>query len=82
MQRYAAKPSDERRLAISWQVASSSGAQDGRRGKYGPDEQGGSRGLTAYAAFTIARSSADRTRNCSRWTPSGTTSSILVRCRK
>jgi len=70
------------RTGAQWRVASSSGARDGRWEHYWLDEQGGSRQLTAYAALNIARSSADRALNCSRWIPRGTTSSILVRCRK
>jgi len=63
-------------------VASSLGARDGRWEQWGPDEQSGSPQLAVYAALSLARNSADGARNCSRWTPSGTTSSILVRCRK
>ena len=64
------------------EVASSSGAGDGRRGRGATQEQGGSCRLPVYAASSIARSAAERARYCSRWSPSGTTSRSMMRYRK
>ena len=63
-------------------VASSSGAKDRRQGWHAAHEQRGSCRSARYAAPSIARSAADRVRYCSRWTPGGTTSCSMMRCRK
>jgi hypothetical protein len=47
-------------------VASSSGAWVGWRRQQGSHEQDGHYRLTDYGALSIARSSADRARHCSR----------------
>jgi hypothetical protein len=76
------------RSACGWRavrcrrIPSSSGARGARRGQCESPEGGGSFRLADYAALSSARSAADRARHCSRWTPSGTTSFIRVRCRK
>jgi hypothetical protein len=68
--------------ALSPTVASSSGVRDGRWEQRGSDEQGGFGRLTAYAALSIACNSAERTRNCSRWTGSPSLLIPMAKCPK